>query len=101
MKIVVDEMYDGNANIISYQVLHTDRTAGNKVTHPTDATKMIDVMDFLAIVNGDPTLQAAAGYHDVTQLLTDEAPRRKWDRIVSACNNPIAPAEEKALGLKP
>lgn len=89
-KIVIDA--DGVQAGVPWpeHVLHTEVAPWNQVKHPTIPGQMIDMVDFILLMEGNKALQDAAGYSVKSNHPSAAGNKSRWQMIVEHSNGPNA-----------
>lgn len=85
MRIVLQETFDAQGNLLAAEVIHTERAGWNKVSDPYNPTgEKIDMIDFLLLMEQDSILRDKFGYNKPTKIKDKPYVASKWDAIVDA-----------------
>jgi hypothetical protein len=101
MRIVIHQHYAPTGELLAEEVFHTEDVPWNQVTDPRDTTKTMKPLAYLALLNAQPAIRAAAGWHAPTAVQGAAATATKWDMIVKASKAQGADAALAAAGLNP
>lgn len=98
MRIVIDRDITADGTIVAEHVLQTDDSAW--ITHPITPQVLLTPIQYIALLNGHPALQAQLGWGVSKQLTNEPQQFTRWQRLLAHTASAQGDPQLKLLALK-